>query len=93
MELTIREIDILIEAMGAWESREAAGDLMRGLVIGMISKDDEDRKKLFHEQEEEKNQRELEKQKEREISILIKAKLIRLKDTITAKEAADFMTK
>ena len=91
MDLTIEELDILIEAMSAWEHRDSGGDLMKSLLTTMIAKDDEQRERMLQDQEEERNQKELEKQKEKETSILIKTKLIHMKDTATAKAAADFL--
>lgn len=92
MELTIEELDILIEAMDAWESRDSSSELMKSLMTAMIVKDEEQRAKMLQEQEEEQEQAALEKRKEKEISILIKAKLIGMKDKATVKAAADFMT-
>ena len=78
--------------MTAWESRGAFGQLLSGVMGSMIAKDEEQRdahKAQFAQKMEEKAE---EERREKEVSILIKAKLIHMKDAAMAKDAADFIT-
>jgi len=93
MDLTIDELNILIDAMTAWESRDSFSQMTGALMGAMLAQDDEQReanKAKFEQDMEEKAEQQ---RREKETSIMIKAKLIGMKDKATAKAAADFMTK
>ena len=92
MELKIEELDILIDAMTAWESRDSFGQLMGGLMGAMLAKDDEQREERHAQFEKTMEEKADQQRREKETSIIIKAKLIQMKDKLIAKNAAEFMT-
>ena len=81
--LTTAEIDVLIEALDDWESRGLMGVMMGSLLTGLVEKDKtkEDRARAV---DEEMAQFQREKKGRKEQSILLKAKLISLKNKLDA---------
>lgn len=90
MDLTIDDINILIEAMDAWESRGSTGHLMGDLVGMMIANTPEQKEQAKAERAEERIKREASSLHDKEISVLLKAKLIQMKDGLTLQEATEF---
>lgn len=77
---TSDEIDILVEALTAWENKDAAGELMGAVFTAMISKDEESFNKN-KEINDKKTKAMEEAKKQREIaSIKLKAKLYEIKE-------------
>lgn len=88
MELTIHDIDILIEAVDAWVISSKTTSMLGGLVFGaMLSRGgDVNEGKSFVESmmkgEDEKEQT------RKEIAITLKAKLLKMRDQIMIGEVA-----
>lgn len=80
MELTHDEIDILLEAMEKWETYDAMSDLTTTIFGAAFTRDAEQAKEFINKHEAERARKEGDKKAKRERSILIKAKLISMKD-------------
>lgn len=76
-----KEIDTLVDALDAWERKDATGQLMGGLFKAILSDkmDDEGRAKMEAKEREEEEKYNREARQRKEISLLLKAKLITLK--------------
>ena len=81
--LTAQEIDTLIDALGAWENKDLSGMIMGSMLKGIISKEGN---KESAEREMEKDMEEFDRKRKArtEQSILLKAKLISMKNGIDA---------
>lgn len=80
-ELTVQDLEVLVEAMTAWEEKDFAGEML-GDLFGAIMSDkltEEGKKKLEEEKKEKNILREKQKKVRKEQSIMIKAKLLSLK--------------
>ena len=89
-ELTSQEFEILIEAVDVWPNRRSASDLMGTLIIHMISSGNDEMKKSLEEKEvEEKAEKEHISKQENEISTVLKAKLIQLRDAALVKDIGE----
>ena len=91
MELNKKDIKILLEALDTWESKEASTHLMSLLMGGMLSRDSESAEKLLNKTNEDYNQKEKERELKKETAILLKAKLISMKDKIESQEALTYL--
>lgn len=85
-QLTYDEINILIEALDSWESKDAFGDLAGGLLDAMFSDklSDEDKAKRKEEKRIKDMKAERDRRERKDQSVLIKAKLIHLRKTVDA---------
>ncbi len=88
MELTKDEYNILIEATDCWVSKDFGEGLVGSLMTGMMSKDasPEIVQKMKEKDKEERLERESKKQVRKERAIILKAKLLKLRDKIEAKD-------
>lgn len=78
--LTKKEIDALVDALEAWEQKDFGSSLMMGLMGAMFTKDDPEAQEKFKREEEKRRAEEEIKLRERkETSLMIKAKLVRMK--------------
>lgn len=80
--LTTSELTILIEALKSWENKDFAGDLMGDMFSTLLidpKKHPEEAAKMKIEREEKQRKRDQEKADREEQSIIIKAKLIQLR--------------
>lgn len=78
--LNTKEINILVEALEAWENKDLGSELMMGLFTAMICRDDPDAKsKMEIEESERREKMEREKTERKETSLMLKAKLIEMK--------------
>ena len=91
MELTIKEIDILIDALDAWESRNVAENLFADLLTHIVIPEGQERDDAKRKLRDDREKEELQKKNEKEKSILIKAKLIQMKDKIVSIEASNYL--
>lgn len=93
--LTPQDLEILIDAVEAWESRDAVGQVMEGILDGMLSRGNpEVEKKLQEEGRIKKLAAEEKKKREKYVAISLKAKLISLKEQVEmddAKKSVDSM--
>ena len=88
--LTNKEIDTLIDALTAWESKDLAGNLIGCLFSAMLTKDDpvaKEKARIREEAETQKSEREKAERKEQ--SLLLKAKLIQIKQSNLVNEATE----
>ncbi len=89
-QLIIKDLDILIEALDAWENKEMAGEMMGELMtMMMLGKDatQEDKAEYEINRDAKREKAEFEKRERKETSLLLKAKLIMLKQEIPVKDA------
>ncbi len=78
--LSSKEIDILVDALEAWERKDMTGKLMGGLLKAMIAKDDPVMKAKMEEEERIENEKEEKEARQRkEVALMLKAKLIGIK--------------
>lgn len=92
MELTSKEINIIIEALEAWENKDTglgfAMDLMSLIVLPKETRESPE----FQKTEEERTaKQELEKRERKETSLLLKAKLVGMKQEQLSKEASEIL--
>ena len=80
-ELTVQDINILLEALEAWENREFASLIVGSIFAGTLGK--ENIKELIEKKNIEFDVR---KKGYREISVIIQAKLFRLRDWLQVTE-------
>ena len=86
--LTNKEIDTLIDALTAWETKDMAGNLIGSLFSAMLTKDDPIAKEKARVREEEEAAKyEREKAERKEQSLLLKAKLVQIKQSNLVSEA------
>ncbi len=81
-KLTREELNVLIEAIGSWTSRRASGELMETVLSSMIAKDKEQLEKFNKERKNKEAGIKEVKERENEQSILLKAKLIEMKNEL-----------
>lgn len=79
-ELTEQDVEILCEALDAWENRDVSGRLMTGMLEGMfIKKDDPDALEEWKTRREEEGREAAAKKRREAVQVvLLKAKLIQL---------------
>lgn len=83
-EITRQEYDVLLEAMEAWEAKGMAGRVMGSMMSAMLCRSDEERAAV-EEKLRQEEQREKEEQRQRkERSVMLRAKLISLRDSLDA---------
>lgn len=87
MELTIEDIDVLIEAVEKWETADASDDLMFGMMGIMLAGSKENADKILKEQEVDRANSKEKRQVKKERAVLLKAKLIQMKDAMIIKSA------
>jgi len=95
-QLTVSEINTIIEALDAWTTSSRTSSMLGGLIFGaLLSRGEEGEgaekgaeivKKMTEGEEDKQKQRE-------EIAILLKAKLIKLRDVVEAQEFASTLEK
>lgn len=81
-KLSLNDLNILIEAMTAWESKDDAGHLMMDLLSSVTAPKgkNEDREAFKSMLKDKVKDRSLEKDQRKEVSIMLKAKLIGLRN-------------
>lgn len=86
MDFTIDDLNVLMEAMEAWENKDTAGELMGSLLTAMLAPHDTDEQKanLQREQDEARLRATDAKNMRKERSILLRAKLIQMLDSARA---------
>ena len=82
MNFSIKEIEVLMEAMDSWPYRNTASDLMTSMLESMLMKSPEDKIKLQEKQRLNKIRRDEKVQKDKDEAVLIKAKLIQMKNEV-----------
>lgn len=82
--LTIEDLDILTEALSAWESKDDMGEMAGELIGAMLCKDDPAAKqKMEGDLAKRKAKFQTMKARRAEDSVLIKSKLIQMKRGIS----------
>lgn len=85
MKLTVKDCDILIEAMDAWVNEKLAGTTIGGLLATMMA-GNEHREEAKQIRESMTNDFEQDKKKRMEVARIIQAKVIFLKDSLHVDE-------
>lgn len=80
------EMGILVEALEAWVDKDAAGELMSELLIGLVG-DKGDAEAIASKRTKQKEEAKQAKQLRKEKSILLQGKLIRMRDALVAEGA------
>lgn len=90
-QLTVSEINTLIEALDAWTTASKTSKMLGGLIFGaLLSRGEEEGASKGAEIVQKMQEGEEEKQHQREeIAVMLKAKLIKLRDSIEAKGFAE----
>lgn len=88
MELTKEDFNLLLDAVTAWEGVPAQGSLINTMFGAVLSRNKEeyDNNANERQREREKDEKEAERRKER--GIMLKAKLLAMRDS---KVAAEFL--
>lgn len=86
MELTVEELDILIDSLKSWINRDVTGELISGLFGSLIIKDKDKLKEFELEQKKKKDDLLIQKKIDEENANLITSKLILLKREIVSKK-------
>lgn len=88
--LTEQDLDILIEAVEAWENKDLAGDMMFDLITSSLTdrKDPAAKAQLEEERNERIRTKEQQRRRRKEQSILLRAKLIQMLDAQRANSFA-----
>lgn len=92
--LTTEEINILMEALESWENKEVAGFIMRHVLSSMmIPKDapEEQISKFENEIKSRERREEMEKKERKDTSLLLRAKLIQIRNSIVVEEANGYV--
>jgi hypothetical protein len=81
-EISNDDIDTLVEALEAWESKDVAGEMLSDLFGAMFAKDDPATKaKLQMEQLESQRKRDRVKAIRKERSVILRAKLLGIRNS------------
>lgn len=84
--LTEADYDVLIEAIDYWEQKNAmASSLMGALLIGFVPEDQRDKAKAEEDMHRRSAEAEIRLRKER--GIVLKAKLLKMRDSAAAEKA------
>ncbi len=85
--LTVEELDTLIEALDAWTTADRSDRMLVGLIIGaMVSKEDSSAGAKFFEGITDGTAEKMESRKE--VATLLKAKLIKMRDALMVQEVS-----
>jgi hypothetical protein len=87
--LTIKDIEVLMEALEAWEREEGLKGVVGIMIGGLMAPDKEAREKIFAEQEEKAKEKHELTKANKEIAILLKAKLLLMKQELLEQKRAD----
>lgn len=83
--LTRQDLDTLIEAVEAWEREDAFGDMMGDMLTSLVCRDDPIAKaKIEEERAKQKIERDQKRTTKKERGIMLRAKLIQLRDSADA---------
>lgn len=84
VQFSEEELNNMVEALDAWENKDTAGEMMNTIFSSLF--DDklspEGREKMRQREEEEKRKREEARRMRKEQGIIMKAKLIQLKNKL-----------
>lgn len=85
-DFTTQEIDILIEALDEWVAKDFSGRMMSGLLDAMLLKDMPPEKRQEHEEKSRRDEENRKRKKKLRIeqSIVMKAKLLKARDSMEA---------
>ncbi len=86
IRFSLDEIRLLMKGLDSIEKAESQSEMMSGLLGAMLSKSEEDAKKRAEELETKMKASEEKREQMRERIILLKAKVLLLKDSETADE-------
>jgi len=84
--LDTADIAILLDALNAWESKDLASDMLHTILSASFLKPKDGMEAIQQEQKERERQEKLERERatRKEISIVLQAKLISLRNRVTA---------
>ena len=85
MDLELEDLEMLLDALDALGSKGAKDDLMHMMLGGMLTKGKEESEKFFAEEQAKMEFKERERKLFSERIVLVKAKLIVLKDKATVR--------
>lgn len=90
MDLTRKDFDVLIEAVEAWENKDAASAMMGGLMDGLLSRDmkPEQMAEMKARRADEDRKREAARKARKEISVVLRAKLISIRNATAPADKA-----
>jgi len=92
MKLTIKEIDILIDALEAWETKDAGANLAMDFLGVMLSDNTPEGKARFERMAKQRQEKmELKLRERKETSLLLRAKLVGIKQDILIDNANDIL--
>lgn len=85
-EITEQEVNVLIEAVDAWVDKDFGHSIMTDMITMMLSDgaSPEAKEKIKRTKEDERNKAKQEKTLRKEQAIMLKAKLLKIRDKIVA---------
>lgn len=86
-DLNLEDVNLLIEAIGSWESSPTTTGMMGDLIGMSLAPSKEKAEEFLEERKEREADKAEERQRRKERAILLQAKLIYLKDHIIAAQA------
>lgn len=87
------DLDTLIEALEAWEHKDTAGEMLGDVMEAMITRGDPETKaKLKADGDERKRTRERERASRKERSIILRAKLLAIRNNRRIEVVAHHLT-
>lgn len=84
--LTIDDINILIESIDSWKSRRFASEMMGDLFTTMLIKDKDKLAEIEIKKKEQALEKKVSQEREKQTAELLKAKLVMLKQEMFTKE-------
>lgn len=89
-EFTKQDLDVLFEAVEKWEQEDMAGEMMGMILEGMVGdRSPEAQAKMKAEREERERKRKIAQRQRKERGVLLRAKLVMLKDSADAESFAE----
>jgi hypothetical protein len=87
--LTVDDINLLMEAVNAWEQKDTKDLMVTSVLSMMLCKNEQQAKSMLEEHKLEQKKLDESKQIRQERAILIKAKLIQLRDKLEVNDFID----
>lgn len=87
MELTKQDLDVMVEAVEAWEREPSSTSLLGDVMGAMFCRNEEEREAALREREKAKRERDESMRVRKERSVLLRAKLIQMRDSMIAESA------
>lgn len=82
--LTTDDIEVLLDALKAWESKDLASDFMVSILGSMLAKTPDEKAEAERDNERHMAESRLKSDQRKETSVILQAKLIQMRQKLTA---------